>query len=432
MNLYENKSIKDYGKNLIICRAGDNSLHKNWINNKYRNFDLLINYYGNEENKYIDDAKYYVMSGGTKYQEIYKLIEKNKFIIDKYDSIMLADDDILTNTENLSQLFDIFNYYKLDLAQPSLTLDSFFSHPITLQNKECILRYTNFVEVMIPIFSKNALKLCINTFKETKLCWGLDYIWPKLLKYKNIAIIDSNPVKHTRKVGNGDLYINLNVNIFDEFKYLLSKYNVNQYNHKYYDFIDLHTNKIIRKQDKNYKSIKYNSLLKSLPKDIFLNHTYTIYLKNMIESDFDKSAKSMQDIDVLNNICKCKKNIINNTRKKILNNIFLNCKNIGIYGTGKHTEKMISCYKKIFKDKNNVKIYYFDSDPNKWNKNFLDSIILNPNKINNLNLDKIVISSFSYQDEIYKKLKLLVNNKISIIKIYNNNLIGLNVFNVNS
>jgi hypothetical protein len=44
------------------------------------------------------------------------------------------------------------------LAQPALTKNSYFSHPLLLQVSNFIYRETNFVEVMAPCFSKIAFE----------------------------------------------------------------------------------------------------------------------------------------------------------------------------------------------------------------------------------------------------------------------------------
>ncbi len=59
-------------------------------------------------------------------------------------------------------------------------------------------RPTTFVEIMAPLFSKNALAKCLPTFGENHFGWGLDFVWPKLLDYQNIGIIDEVSAKHTR------------------------------------------------------------------------------------------------------------------------------------------------------------------------------------------------------------------------------------------
>ena len=88
--------------------------------------------------------------------------------------------------------------YHLRIAQPSLVM-SYYTYEHTLHNPFCILRYTNFVEMMIPCFSKEALIKVLPTFEE-KICFkGIEYHWAKMVG-NGIAIIDIVKVVHTRPV----------------------------------------------------------------------------------------------------------------------------------------------------------------------------------------------------------------------------------------
>jgi hypothetical protein len=198
--------------NLVICRAGDHSLHRNWLTpHQPKNFELWINYFGTEAMKYAEDADFYWQSGGTKYPELYQFIHEYLDIIQQYDAICLAEDDIDCDATTINKTFEIFHQYDLWLAQPSLSPDSYTSHPITLNVPNNQLRFTNFVEIMIPVFSTGALLACYPTFKESDSGWGLDFIWSKIMgnPTQKIAIIDAVTVRHTRPIGHGDLYLNL-------------------------------------------------------------------------------------------------------------------------------------------------------------------------------------------------------------------------------
>jgi hypothetical protein len=56
---------------------------------------------------------------------------------------------------------------------------------------------------MVPGFSVKALDALLPTLDETETGWGwgLDSLWPKLLGYEGVGIIDGTPVLHTRPVG---------------------------------------------------------------------------------------------------------------------------------------------------------------------------------------------------------------------------------------
>jgi hypothetical protein len=72
-----------------------------------------------------------------------------------------------------------------------------------MENRRFYGRWTGFVEIMVPAFSRAALEKLQPTLdlSDTGWGWGLDSLWPKLLDYKNVGIIDGTPVVHTRPVG---------------------------------------------------------------------------------------------------------------------------------------------------------------------------------------------------------------------------------------
>ena len=188
-------------KNLIILCAGDSSLHNYW----HKDFDLLINYYGKFKNRYKNHCKYYFTLKGTKFNIVGELLE-NKKIFEKYDNFFIPDDDIYFESKNLHKFFEIFNKFNLQLSQPSIL--GWWSIKQSLRVPGLVLRYTNWVEMMCPCFSKNALEKCKSTFNNDKSCWGIEFVWNKLLgKPKNkIAIVDEVFGIHTRPVMGGDNY----------------------------------------------------------------------------------------------------------------------------------------------------------------------------------------------------------------------------------
>jgi len=76
----------------------------------------------------------------------------NLELIDQYDYIWLPDDDVLIYPDQINKLFNVADYYKLYLCQPFMV--GVVSHSITKHVDNYILRYTNFVEVLAPLFNK--------------------------------------------------------------------------------------------------------------------------------------------------------------------------------------------------------------------------------------------------------------------------------------
>lgn len=197
-------------KNLVVAVVGDTSLHHNWLGDN-QEFDLFVVYYGQHGGKYRREAKYYDQLKGTKFNIVGALAEKWKETLGDYNYIFVPDDDLYIQAEGVNRLFRMASNHDLDLCQPSIL--GHYSLPVTLHTPSCYLRYTNYVEIMCPCFSKTAFDCCIHTFTMNKSCWGIDALWTKLLGFPKdkIAVIDDVIAVHTRACFCGDNYSNNNV-----------------------------------------------------------------------------------------------------------------------------------------------------------------------------------------------------------------------------
>lgn len=229
---------------LIIARVGDNSLHQGWLEPRDQiNFDLCISYYGDEPDRYKEDSDFYFARKGPKWPIIKEIVDLLGDKIKQYDAVWVPDDDLKTNANTIHQMFETFVEQKLELAQPALTRDSYYSHSITLQKSDYLLRYSPFVEIMAPIFSRNFLHVCSKTFDINQSGWGIDLIWPTLLDHsdRKIAIIDHSPVKHTRPIRTGEIYKLFSVSPDKELSEIEVEYNVNRSTYRL-----LHTDGILK------------------------------------------------------------------------------------------------------------------------------------------------------------------------------------------
>ncbi|MBW3558987.1 MAG: DUF707 domain-containing protein [Proteobacteria bacterium] len=193
--------------NLVVLRANERSLHVDWPHEMLdsdRSWDLCVSFYGHEENFHADSwSEYRVLQNRThKFDSLHALLhEESPFW--GYEYVAFPDDDLMLSWRNWNELFAICRKYRLDLAQPALDLAGHIAHPITGRDDRFLLRYVSFVEVMTPIFSRQALRACAPNFGRSPSGFGLDNIWPKLLgnPRDRIAIIDQVPVLHTRPPG---------------------------------------------------------------------------------------------------------------------------------------------------------------------------------------------------------------------------------------
>jgi hypothetical protein len=194
-------------KNLVVGVVGDASLHRTWTNKPNPNFDLFLAYYGEKDGQYARDAKYYDRAKGTKFIIMDQLLSKHEDVISQYDAVFVPDDDIHMEASEIEEFFETFHQYGLWVAQPSII--GWYSVPTVLNNPNYTLRYTNWVEIMLPCFSKKSLEICRSTFTENRTNWGIEFLWDQLLgsPKDKIAIIDKIAAVHTRPCFFGDTYM---------------------------------------------------------------------------------------------------------------------------------------------------------------------------------------------------------------------------------
>ncbi|WP_159080169.1 DUF707 domain-containing protein [Nocardia suismassiliense] len=191
-------------RNLVVLRAGDTSLHEQWLAGpEPRTWDLVVSYFGDDPHRYRDGDVRRLDRKGPKWPALHHVLTVDLAdTIEDYDYIWLPDDDLATDTASINELFEYAARYRLALSQPALTEDSYYSHEITLVDRRFELRYTNFVEIMAPCFRRDFLLRCLPTFNATQTGWGLDFHWPRFVPdTSSIAIVDAVTVRHTRPVG---------------------------------------------------------------------------------------------------------------------------------------------------------------------------------------------------------------------------------------
>ena len=120
-----------------------------------------------------------------------------------YKFYAFIDEDIDAPVATLNALFKIGEERALHLYQPALTKISHGNHDFLRVVPGSDVRSTNFVEIMTPYLSHEALQKVQPTFTLSELGWGLEYLWSDILKGQGMAIIDSHPVTHIRPVQSG-------------------------------------------------------------------------------------------------------------------------------------------------------------------------------------------------------------------------------------
>jgi hypothetical protein len=190
-------------RHLVIARVGLNSLHRLWIDgSKPRNWDLRLCPFQPLPPHSALDCEIGEVIPGPKWTGLSALLNSWSGWRE-YDYVWLPDDDIFATQDAINAMFDVGRRLKFDLFAPGLHEASYYAHYFTMANRRFYARRVGFVEIMMPCFRRQTLEQMLPTLElsTTGWGWGLDSVWPKLLGYQGLGIIDGVPVLHTRPVG---------------------------------------------------------------------------------------------------------------------------------------------------------------------------------------------------------------------------------------
>ena len=185
-------------RNAVFVAAGKDSLHRQLLSGN-ADFDLHLLVYDDSYDKFCHDTDFIYGSSGYKMDMTYRYLQQHPSYLDEYEYFFLMDDDVRMTTEEVNKLFMLMRKYNLKIAQPSLLM-SYYTYSHTANHPLCVLRYTNFVEMMVPCFSKEALRRVLPTFKRQVRGCGIEMHWPVLIEvtHRDMAIIDAVHAVHTR------------------------------------------------------------------------------------------------------------------------------------------------------------------------------------------------------------------------------------------
>lgn len=197
-------------KYLVFLQSGRGALTQKWLSSEEpRNWDLMLNYY--DSKGFIPHLGEYVFfQKGTKFTAMWALWQNCREIFEEYDYVLFLDDDVETSVCDLNRAFENCSAHQLDLAQMTLTKDSFSNWSQLFDQPEYWgPRKVSSVEIMMPILSRRALAHLAPTFGKSVSGFGLDLTWGHLVRgfQGNIAVLDGISATHARPVDqNGGSY----------------------------------------------------------------------------------------------------------------------------------------------------------------------------------------------------------------------------------
>jgi hypothetical protein len=192
--------------NLIIAAIGHGNVLDTWLDRPdERRFDLFAIDFRPGSRTAPLLATHFVQRPGFKFEHLDYVAEHFSAVLNRYERIWCPDDDIALDTLSINRMFSLMEQHRLQLAQPAIatgdvSFRSFRPRPGAL------LRFTPFVEVMCPVFTREAFFRVRPSFLASRSGWGLDLAWPHFFKPREVAILDCIHAHHTRPLASGEAY----------------------------------------------------------------------------------------------------------------------------------------------------------------------------------------------------------------------------------
>jgi hypothetical protein len=214
-------------KHLVLAAVGDDSVHSAWLSDGARSFDVALAYFGDKPGRYAGDAEYYVERKGIKFSLLHDLVRKELApVVFDYDYIWMPDDDVVAVSWQIEHLFAMAARHQLAICQPAIghgdvSFETLRAHPGYL------LRYSRFVEIRCPMFSRDAFVRVLPTFNQNVSGRGLDWLWASMFDPEQLAVIDAVAVDHVRPLRSGGVHQRLEelgVDPFEEQRQVMQLY----------------------------------------------------------------------------------------------------------------------------------------------------------------------------------------------------------------
>ena len=202
-SVIRNTVALDRRKNLVIVQAGKSGLHHRWFDpSKDRTWDVCLNLYDASDAR-LAGAEFIVAQPGTKATAMAMFASTLNHILRGYDFVMFLDDDVSVEMASLDHTFATCAKQSLDLAQMSLSARSNCVWPVFFSNGTNGMRFTNGVEIMMPIFSAQCFEACRDLFGRSVSGFGLDLAVGQragTLGDRNVAVLDGCVAEHLRPI----------------------------------------------------------------------------------------------------------------------------------------------------------------------------------------------------------------------------------------
>jgi hypothetical protein len=150
-------------------------------------------WYDDQPGLFRDEAEFYIQRKGSKFQNLHYCHSKWRQVLERYDAIIVMDDDILIDATGLTRLFAIRREFDLWALQPAFRLSGKVSWDITRVRPTARLRYTNFIEMTCPLFRRDKLDAFMAVYDPELVGYGEDWSFLQCMGAdlgNHVAVVD--------------------------------------------------------------------------------------------------------------------------------------------------------------------------------------------------------------------------------------------------
>lgn len=134
-------------------------------------------------------------------ESIFKLFSR---IPAEYEVVLFLNSDIFISYAEINRFFDYVDLFALDISQPALSLNSYYSHQFLLKKTGIEVEPVPFVEVMMPCLSRAVIDELARLGLFTISGWGMDeYLFQHVvdsLQLRPQAVVHAVTALHTKPV----------------------------------------------------------------------------------------------------------------------------------------------------------------------------------------------------------------------------------------
>ena len=178
---------------LVFTSAGDRHTVPAWLA-ATRDFDLWVAWYGQGPDILESGADYYLRRAGSKFQNLHYCFQRWPDLFDRYEAVMVMDDDIGLSPSKIGTLFALRRQYDLWALQPAFSPMGKLSYHINRVQRECLLRFVDFIEMTCPLFRTDKLCDFLRVYDPELVGWGCDWWYMHTMGpdlRERVAIIDA-------------------------------------------------------------------------------------------------------------------------------------------------------------------------------------------------------------------------------------------------